>query len=141
MTEAIFKGASGKLHRFVATPPDTEFATVPAVYAFAKPNGRQWVPVFLSRTANLAARMDRHPQWEEARRLGATHVLVHRRGERDAREEVEADLLAALRPVMNGPFNAGRNVSAARQGGELVRLAPVAELAESWRSKKRQAGC
>ena len=58
MTEAIFKGASGKLHRFVATPPDTEFAAVPAVYAFAKPNGRQWIPVFLSRTANLAARMD-----------------------------------------------------------------------------------
>jgi hypothetical protein len=140
MNEAIFKGASGKLHRFVAAPPEADFTPAPAVYAFAKPNGRQWIPVFISRTANMAARMDRHPQWQEARRLGATHVLVHRRGERDAREEVEADLLAALRPVMNGPFNAGRNVATARRGGELVRLAPVAELADAWRARKRRAG-
>ena len=108
MSEAIFKGASGELHRFAVCSPDEDFLPVPAVYAFARPVGRQWAPVFLSRTGNLADRMARHPQWREAQRLGATHVLVHRRGVRDAREAVEADLLAALRPVMNAPFDGAR---------------------------------
>jgi hypothetical protein len=111
MSEAIFKGVSGKLHRFGVFSPDVDFLSVPAVYAFARPNGRHWIPLFLSRTGNLADRMARHPQWQEARRLGATHVLVHRRGERDAREAVEVDLLGALKPVMNGPFDAARAIA------------------------------
>ena len=115
MSEAIFKGVSGRLHRFIIASPDANFAAAPAVYAFARPSGRSWVPVFISRTANLAGRLSRHPQWDEARRLGATHVLVHRPGERDAREAVEADLLGALKPVMNGPFDAARAVVAQRQ--------------------------
>lgn len=131
MSEAIFKGASGKLHRFAVVDPNAEFPAAPAVYAFARPQGRQWVPVFLSRTANLDARMARHPQWADARRLGATHVLIHRRGERDAREGVEADLLAALKPVMNGPFNAAR----AMRGDNLVRLEPVTDLVQSWKTR------
>jgi hypothetical protein len=115
MAEAIFKGASGKLHRFSAVPPGADFPATPAVYAFARPGqgGRGWVPVFVSRTANLAKRMATHEMWEEARRLGATHVLVHQRGARDAREAVEADLLATLRPILNGPSDAARTLNAA----------------------------
>jgi hypothetical protein len=127
MSEAIFKGVSGRLHRFTVAEPDADFPNAPAVYAFARPSGRHWVPVFLSRTGNLGGRMVRHPQWEQARRLGATHVLVHRRGERDAREDVEADLVSALRPIMNGPFKGEKD--------NLVRLQPVAELADSWRKR------
>ncbi len=108
MAEAIFRGASGRLHRFAACEPGTEFAAAPGVYAFARPGagGRSFAPLFLSRTANLAERLAGHERWEEARLLGATHVLVHQRQERDAREAVEADLLAALRPILNGPFDA-----------------------------------
>ncbi|HVY85647.1 MAG TPA: hypothetical protein VG943_10970 [Caulobacterales bacterium] len=106
MSEAIFRGESGRLHRFSAYRPDETFAEAPAVYCFARPGpgGRGWTPLFLSRTANLAKRLASHEQWPEAQLLGATHVLVHERDERDAREMVEADLTAALRPVMNGPF-------------------------------------
>jgi hypothetical protein len=115
MAEAIFKGVSGKLHRFSAVAPGAAFPGTPAVYAFARPGqgGRGWVPVFVSRTANLAKRMAAHEIWEEARRLGATHVLIHQRDARDAREAVEADLLASLRPVLNGPSDAGRSATAA----------------------------
>jgi hypothetical protein len=120
MAEAIFKGKSGKLHRFTALRPETDFAAAPAVYAFAKPAGRGWIPVFLSRTANLAQRMAWHERWEEAQRLGATHVLVHQRGARDAREAVEADLLAVLRPVMNGAFDAARAMHAPTEKAKVV---------------------
>lgn len=105
MSEAIFRGISGRLHRFDICRPDAAFASQPAVYCFARPGvgGRGWVPLFLSRTANLAKRLACHEQWPEAQLLGATHVLVCQHDERDAREYVEADLAQALRPVMNGP--------------------------------------
>lgn len=106
MSEAIFRGISGRLHRFAACRPDAQFSAAPAVYCFARPgpDGRGWTPLFLSRTGNLAKRLAGHEQWSEAQLLGATHILVHLHDERDAREYVEADLAQALKPVMNGPL-------------------------------------
>lgn len=106
MSEAIFRGISGRLHRFRVHRPTEHFAGGPAVYCFARPGpaGRGWTPLFLSRTGNLAKRLATHEQWPQAQLLGATHVLVCEHDERDAREYVEADLAQALRPVMNGPF-------------------------------------
>jgi hypothetical protein len=124
MAEAIFTGLSGRLHRFTAVDPHAAFPAGPAVYAFAKPGagGRGWAPVFLSRTANLKERMSNHERWREAELLGATHVLIHQRNERDAREAVESDLLAALRPVMNGPFDAARAVGGEGEVRRVVAL-------------------
>ncbi len=106
MSEAIFRGISGRLHRFDVHRPCAQFAAAPAVYCFARPGpgGRGWTPLFLSRTGNLAKRLASHEQWPHALLLGATHVLVCQHDERDAREYVEADLAQALRPVMNGPL-------------------------------------
>jgi hypothetical protein len=122
MSEAIFRGESGRLHRFRVHRPQEQFAVQAAVYCFARPgpNGRGWTPLFLSRTANLAKRLASHEQWPEAQLLGATHVLVCQHDERDAREYVEADLAAALKPVMNGPFADADLEQAAEQAG--VRL-------------------
>ena len=106
MSEAIFRGISGRLHRFNIHRPTEQFAAGPAVYCFARPGpgGRGWTPLFLSRTGNLSKRLAAHEQWPQAQLLGATHVLVCQHDERDAREYVEADLAQALKPVMNGPF-------------------------------------
>ncbi len=104
MSAAQFKGVSGRMHRFTAHRPEEGFAAAPAVYAFARPGfgGKGWVVLFLSRTANLQGRLKNHERWEEARLLGATHILVHEREERDVREYVEADLVGCLKPVLNG---------------------------------------
>lgn len=106
MSEAIFRGISGRLHRFAVHRPHDRFGAGPAVYCFARPGpgGRGWTPLFLSRTGNLSKRLASHEQWPEAQLLGATHVLVHQSDERDAREYVEADLSQSLKPAMNGPF-------------------------------------
>lgn len=108
MSEAIFRGVSGRLHRFSVHRPHEEFEDAPAVYCFVRPGpaGRGWTPLFISRTGNLAKRLAAHEQWPEAQLLGATHVLVCQHDERDAREYVEADLAAALKPVMNGGADA-----------------------------------
>ena len=106
MSEVIFRGLSGRLHRFVCHRPDAAFEAKPAVYCFARPgpNGRGWTPLFLSRTANLSKRLASHEHWPQAQLLGATHVLICTHDERDAREYVEADLAAVLKPIMNGPL-------------------------------------
>jgi len=105
MSEAIFRGVSGRLHRFSVHRPHEAFEAEPGVYCFARPgpSGRGWTPLFLSRTGNLSKRLAGHEQWEDAQRLGATHILIHDADERDVREYVESDLAQALRPVMNGP--------------------------------------
>ncbi len=123
MTEAIFRGISGRLHRFSVHRPHEQFAVAPAVYCFARPGpgGRGWTPLFLSRTGNLSKRLASHEQWPEAQLLGATHILINQHDERDAREYVEADLAEALRPSMNGPFlDAELTETPQEQGG--VRL-------------------
>lgn len=78
------------------------------------------MPLFLSRTGNLNKRLASHEQWPEAQLLGATHILICDHDERDAREYVEADLLRALKPVMNGPASESDLEDAAAQAG--VRL-------------------
>lgn len=120
MSEAIFRGFSGRLHRFAVYRPDAQFAEKPAVYCFARPSGRGWTPLFLSRTGNLAKRLATHEQWPEAQLLGATHILICDHDERDAREYVEADLARALKPVMNGPIFDAELTEAADEAG--VRL-------------------
>ncbi|MBL8544688.1 MAG: hypothetical protein JNJ63_12850 [Hyphomonadaceae bacterium] len=122
MSEAIFRGVSGRLHRFTVHRPDAHFASAPAVYCFARPGpgGRGWTPLFLSRTGDLSKRLAAHEQWPEAQLLGATHILVCDHDERDAREYVESDLAQALKPVMNGPFFEAELVQAAEGAG--VRL-------------------
>ena len=128
MAEAIFRGVSGRLHRFTAHRPDEQFGEAPAVYCFARPGpgGRGWTPLFLSRTGNLSKRLAGHEQWPEAQLLGATHVLVHQRDERDAREMVEADLSASLRPVMNGPFADLEDVAPRFEGETTLRVVRAA---------------
>ncbi len=122
MSEAIFRGISGRLHRFNVHRPTEQFAAGPAVYCFARPGpgGRGWTPLFLSRTGNLSKRLATHEQWPQAQLLGATHVLVCQHDERDAREYVEADLAQALKPVMNGAFLDAELTEAADEAG--VRL-------------------
>ncbi len=123
MTDVIFRGASGRFHRFSAHRPSEQFAEAAAVYCFARPGpgGRGWTPLFLSRTANLSKRLASHEQWPEAQLLGATHILIHQRDERDAREFVEADLAQALKPIMNGPLLEGEVTSEPARDG-VVRL-------------------
>ncbi|HRO03575.1 MAG TPA: hypothetical protein PLS69_08245 [Terricaulis sp.] len=122
MNEAIFRGESGRLHRFAVHRPDAQFASAPGVYCFARPGagGRGWVPLFVSRTGNLSKRMAGHEQWPEAQLLGATHILICDHDERDAREYVEADLLRALKPIMNGLADADLEEAAAEAGVRLV---------------------
>jgi hypothetical protein len=122
MSEALFKGQTGKVYRFLALRPGAPSLHEPAVYAFARPGplGKGWTPLFLSRTADLATRLDGHERWLEAELLGATHVLALFEPERAAREEAEDDLVASLKPVLNLPYDVVDEALHQRRGGEVV---------------------
>lgn len=124
MSEAVFRGISGKVYRFMALRPGAPSLHEPAVYAFARPGplGKGWTPVFLSRTADLATRLDGHERWVEAELLGATHVLALFEPERAAREDAEDDLVAALKPALNQGDEAvdAAVTAAARRSAEVV---------------------
>ncbi|MBL8548543.1 MAG: hypothetical protein JNJ73_01055 [Hyphomonadaceae bacterium] len=122
MKDVIFRGQSGRLHRFTVHRPDADFPETAAVYAFARsvPGASGWAPVFLSRTANLSRRLAGHERWAEAQAVGATHILVHQRALRDVREFVEADLLESMRPVMNSDPIEAEAVEVEATGPRLV---------------------
>lgn len=127
MQEAVLKGETGKLYRFAALRPDGPFPHGPAVYAFAKPGfgGRGFVPLFISRTANVASRVPGHERWAEAEALGATHVLVLAFPERAQREIAEDDLIMAMRPVLNDqPDGAVQDAGNDEQRGAAVVFFP-----------------
>ena len=128
MSEVIFRGESGRLHRFTVHRPDAGFPMTAAVYCFARPGagGRGWTPLFLSRTANLAKRLASHEQWPQAQLLGATHILLHERDERDARELVEADLVASLRPLMNAPYYDAESIEPGAEASTVLRFTRAA---------------
>ncbi len=98
MTEAIFRGISGRLHRFSVHRPLEQFGAAPAVYCFARPGpgGRGWTPLFLSRTGNLQKRLASHEQWPEAQLLGATHILTRATAAEEIRQSLAIEPLLAL---------------------------------------------
>ena len=72
-------------------------------YAFVKrlPNGN-FLPLYFGQADNLRARMPNHERWDEAKRMGATHVMAHTTpaGE-TARLSEERDLIQRWDPPLN----------------------------------------
>ncbi len=103
------QGASGAIYGFTAFPLNAP-PRGGGIYILAQPTldprdraASDWTPLFIGETDGFSNQINtRHEGLASARKLGATHVLVHfcRRGE-DARRHVENDLTSALRPVLN----------------------------------------
>ncbi len=102
-------GKSREIYGFTAFPLAAGLRGA-GVYIFVRPPaetdaGTQsyWMPLYIGGTDSLAeCNGRRNAMFAEARRRGATHVLLHYcdRGE-DARRHIETDLVAALSPELN----------------------------------------
>jgi hypothetical protein len=97
-------GASREIYGFTPLPIDAAPAR-PGIFAYAgiaegaQRATRYWDLFYVGSAGSIAERGD----WlAEAKRQGATHILVHfcRRGE-DSRRFVEEDLVAAVSPPLN----------------------------------------
>ena len=103
------QGASGAIYGFTAFPLSAPPRGA-GIYILAQPTpdprdraASDWTALYIGETGGFSDQLkSRHEGLAGARKLGATHVLVHfcGRGE-DARRHVENDLISALRPVLN----------------------------------------
>jgi hypothetical protein len=102
-------GASRDIYGFTAFPVDVAPARACICIFVCPPKGATgfapsyWTPLYI-RASAAPADGDADPRSiaEQARQMGATHVLVHfcDRGE-EARRDIVEDLVAALRPPLN----------------------------------------
>jgi len=89
-------------YEFQSFPRNVEWNCVPAVYIFTGLDASgQWRPLYVGRTAALAARLATHPRWSEAERLGGTHVHVAVVPEEMTQQALEKELIAEYQPPLN----------------------------------------
>ena len=100
-----WNGSSGTSYRYwsVDSLAPISLQAVAGNYAFVKqlPNGN-FIPLYFGVAESLRDRLPNHERWNEAARLGATHVMAHTTpaGE-TARLAEERDLIQQWNPPLN----------------------------------------
>ena len=83
----------------------TTWNSVAGIYLFAGVDAySRWVALYVGQAASFADRFRNHERWQEAHRLGATHVhavLLPRQADRDV---LERALIVTYQPPLNQQF-------------------------------------
>lgn len=86
----------------VFSPDNTTWNDVGGIYIFAAINAEnRWVALYVGQAKAFSERLPNHERWQEARRLGATHIhamVVSKQADRDS---VEAYLIQICQPRLN----------------------------------------
>jgi excinuclease UvrABC nuclease subunit len=83
-------------------PAITTWNDFGGVYIFAGANYlNQWTAYYIGQTNSFQTRLPSHDRWEEARRLGATHVHALVVPQEATRLQIEQDLIQAFQPKLN----------------------------------------
>ena len=89
-------------HEFSVHPHGDSWLSVAGLYIFAAKNlAGQWLPLCIGQAASLAERIPTHERWQEAVRLGATHVHASVVAQKAKRDSLEDQLILAYQPGLN----------------------------------------
>jgi excinuclease UvrABC nuclease subunit len=89
-------------HKFEVNLQSANWRAIAGLYIFAAKNSEgKWFPLYVGQAESLAARLPTHERWQEAVRLGATHVHARVVLEESTRCEVESQLIQAYQPRLN----------------------------------------
>jgi hypothetical protein len=90
-------------HTFtIHTMEGTTWNDVGGVYVFAGPtSGNVWKAYYIGITESFQNRHPNHERWEEAKRLGATHVHARAEAQAASREAIEKALIGTFQPPLN----------------------------------------
>jgi excinuclease UvrABC nuclease subunit len=78
------------------------WSAVAGLYIFAGRNSQgQWVPLYIGQAGSLAERIPTHERWQEAAKLGATHVHAKVVSLQATRDSLEKQLIQAFQPRLN----------------------------------------
>ena len=102
-----FKGSSGKSYSFVVYPFDTSFKQVAAIYVVSRRyksnNGsHSHDTLYIGQTDNLPERFGGHHKAYCFENHNANAICIHQAGSKQARLNIESDLLENHNPVCNG---------------------------------------
>ncbi len=102
ITTLTFTGQDGKKYSFRVFPKDTQFKSIPALYAFVgrHVDGRYFV-VYIGQTTDLSTRFDNHHKWAEATRNGFEFIAVCPEVTLLDLDDDEKNLIAYYRPRCN----------------------------------------
>ncbi|WP_080425516.1 GIY-YIG nuclease family protein [Burkholderia ubonensis] len=83
--------------------PTVSWNDVAGIYIFATRSQQQnqWIALYIGQAASLKDRLSNHERWDEARRLGATHVHVLVVPTQANRNSIEQSLIQTYQPRLN----------------------------------------
>jgi hypothetical protein len=84
---------------------NTNWSTASGIYIFCglNPQG-MWRPYYIGQADQFISRLPNHERWDEAVRLGATHVHAMAVSLAAMRQNVEQQLIAAYQPTLNSHY-------------------------------------
>ena len=89
-------------HEFSVHRHEDNWHAVAGLYIFSGKNSKgEWFPLYVGRAESLAERIPTHERWQEAARLGATHVHASVVPLEATRCLLEDQLIQAYQPVLN----------------------------------------
>src|SRR5690349_6654929 len=102
MTTVIARGASGKTYNYEIHPMGMAWNDIPANYMFASLGVGSWTVYYIGQCDSAKNRLPCHERIDEAKRRGATHILIHVASPvSQVRETEERDLILSHNPPMN----------------------------------------
>ena len=82
--------------------PSTTWNKVAGIYIFAYRSGpTNWIALYVGQTDDFSSRMPSHDRWDEAVRLGASHIHALVIPLAANRDRLEKMLIQTLQPSMN----------------------------------------
>jgi hypothetical protein len=98
-----WQGQSGTVYRYVFVDILQPILAIAANYAFViKLANGKFLPLYFGETDDAKRRLANHERWNEALRLGMTHVMAHStQGGEAVRCREESDLIAFWQPALN----------------------------------------
>lgn len=83
--------------------PNATWNPIPGIYifCFVNPQKNVWEPLYIGETESFKDRFANHDRWDEACRLGATHVHAMAVQQAGARLLIEKELIQRFQPVLN----------------------------------------
>jgi hypothetical protein len=89
-------------HEFHVLLKDAAWSDVGGIYIFTGVNAQnQWYPLYIGQAVSLAERLPTHERWQEAVKLGATHVHAAAIPLAADRDRIEKALIGQFQPRLN----------------------------------------
>ena len=89
-------------HSFSVHSLETNWASVGGIYIFCGiDNDNKWVAQYMGQASSFKERLSGHERWDEAVKLGSTHIHARSIKNTVARSLIESELIEAFQPCLN----------------------------------------